>query len=166
MSSKTVEDKGRRALSLGLALLVIAAMCTATVATSAVAEAAPCPEAVNPAKLAGKRELRELTAQFNRFGPRILGSAAHNRAIAWLEDRAEGAGLEVDSTRFRPYAWLPKTHRKDGRGLDIGAAGAITVRKPGARRSRFRTRARSTGPSRRRIAGRAGRSSICLPVRT
>jgi len=131
MSSETVEDKGRRALSLGLALLVIAAMCTATVATSAVAEAAPCPEAVNPAKLAGKRELRELTAQFNRFGPRILGSAAHNRAIAWLEDRAEGAGLEVDSTRFRPYAWLPKTHRKDGRGLDIGAAGAITVRKPG-----------------------------------
>ena len=32
---------------------------------------------------------------------------------------------------FRPYTWLPRTHFKRGPGLDIGAAGGLSVTKPG-----------------------------------
>lgn len=94
--------------------------------------AAECPAITNPSKIAGKTELRRLTAKFNSFGPRILGSASHNKAIDWLERQARATGLNIRSNGFRPYAWLPRTSYPGKRpGLDIGAAGGITVRTAG-----------------------------------
>ena len=72
-----------------------------------------------------------MTAKFNSFGPRVLGSSAHNKAIAWLEKRARGIGLSIHSQPFKPYGWFPRTHFKHGPGLDIGAAGGLSVTRPG-----------------------------------
>ena len=99
-------------------------------ALAPAANAASCPQVVNPAHFASKAQLHKLTAKFNSFGPRILGSPAHNKAIDWLEDKARGIGLRVHSEPFRPYTWLPRTHFKHRPGLDIGAAGGLSVTKP------------------------------------
>ena len=56
-----------------------------------------------PRNFASKVQLRKLTTKRDGFGPRNLGSAAHNRAIDWLEDKARGIGLKTHSERFRPY---------------------------------------------------------------
>jgi hypothetical protein len=72
-----------------------------------------------------------MTAKFNSFGPRILGSSAHNRAIDWLEKKARAEGLVVRSRSFKPYGWFPRTRSKRGPGLDIGAAGGLSVTRPG-----------------------------------
>ena len=72
-----------------------------------------------------------MTAKFNSFGPRILGSAAHNKAIDWLEKEARGDGLSVRSRSFKPYGWFPRTRFKRGPGLDIGAAGGLSVTRSG-----------------------------------
>ena len=72
-----------------------------------------------------------MTAKFNSFGPRVLGSSAHNKAIAWLEKRARRIGLSIRSQPFKPYGWFPRTHFKHGPGLDIGAAGGLSVTRPG-----------------------------------
>ena len=100
-------------------------------ACAPAASAASCPQVVNPANFASKVQLRKMTAKFNSFGPRNLGSSAHNKAIDWLVGEARGIGLRVSSEYFRPYAWLPRTHFKHGPGLDIGAAGGLSVTKPG-----------------------------------
>jgi hypothetical protein len=71
-----------------------------------------------------------MTATFNSYGPRILGSGAHNQAIDWLESQARGIGLKISSERFKPYGWFPLTHFRKGPGLDIGAAGGLSVRRP------------------------------------
>jgi hypothetical protein len=102
------------------------------------ANAGPCPQVVDPAHFASKAQLGELTAKFNSFGPRVLGSRAHNRAIDWLEDRARGIGLKVHSTSFRPYTWLPRTRFRHRPGLDIGAAGGLSVIKPDGSRVNVR----------------------------
>ena len=99
-------------------------------ACAPAASAASCPQVVNPAHFASKAQLRKMTAKFNSFGPRVLGSSAHNKAIDWLADKARGIGLRVHSESFRPYAWLPRTHFKHRPGLDIGAAGGLSVTKP------------------------------------
>ncbi len=99
-------------------------------ACAPAASAASCPQVVKPANFASKAQLRTMTARFNGFGPRVLGSSAHNKAIDWLEDKARGIGLRVHSESFRPYTWLPRTHFKHRPGLDIGAAGGLSVTKP------------------------------------
>jgi hypothetical protein len=97
----------------------------------AVAAATSCPDVVNAARFTSATELRRMTAKFNSFGPRILGSAAHNKAITWLASQARSIGLSIRSERFKPYAWLPRTRSKHGRGLDISAAGGLSVTGPG-----------------------------------
>ena len=52
---------------------------------------ASCPGAVKAADLAGKAQLRKLTAKFNGFGPRILASSSHKKAIDWLEEKSAGS---------------------------------------------------------------------------
>ena len=99
-------------------------------ALAPAANAASCPQVVDPAHFASEAQLYKMTAKFNSFGPRVLGSSAHNKAIDWLEERARGIGLRVHSEPFRPYAWLPRTHFKHRPGLDIGAAGGLSVTKP------------------------------------
>jgi hypothetical protein len=93
-----------------------------------------CPSVVDASRFSSAARLRKLTAKFNSFGPRILGSAAHNRAIAWLASRARAEGFRVRSVRFRPFGWFPRTRFEHGPGLDIGAAGGIRVTRPGGAR--------------------------------
>ncbi len=117
----------RRVFFFGSALICAFIL---TLASSSVSRAAECPEVVNPASFASAGELRTLTAKFNSFGPRVLGSGAHNKSIAWLEKQNRAIGLKTHSIRFRPYTWVPKTRFRNQPGRDIGAAGGITVRKP------------------------------------
>ena len=99
-----------------------------------VVAGASCPGAVKAADLTSTARLRKMTARFNSFGPRILGSASHNRAIDWLEKKARAEGLSVRSRSFRPYGWFPRTRFEQGPGLDIGAAGGLKVTTAGGSR--------------------------------
>jgi hypothetical protein len=112
------------------ATLVIACLTAPLAVPEVGAAATSCPGVVNPSQFTSKARLHELTAKFNSFGPRILGSAAHNKAIAWLEKQARAEGLRVHSNRFKPYGWFPRTPFKRGPGLDIGAAGGLSVTRP------------------------------------
>ncbi|MFN8161725.1 MAG: hypothetical protein U0R52_11865 [Solirubrobacterales bacterium] len=111
-------------------LLAGAAAIALWLAGTPAAGAEPCPGVVHGADLASKARLHEMTARFNSFGPRNLASKAHNRAIGWLEHEARAIGLRVHSEYFRPYTWLPRTHFRRGPGLDIGAAGGLSVTRP------------------------------------
>jgi hypothetical protein len=113
----------RRTISLGGVLGIWLALAPG-------ANAASCADVVNGADFTSKAQLRKMTAKFNSFGPRILGSPAHNRAIDWLEKNARADGLNVRSRSFRPYGWFPRTRFKRGPGLDIGAAGGLSVTRP------------------------------------
>ncbi len=93
------------------------------------ARAAKCPDSVKARNFTSKTQLRKMTAKFNSFGPRVLGSTAHNKSIDWLEGQSRRIGLKTHSIRFKPYAWLPKTRFKHRPGLDISSAGGLTVRK-------------------------------------
>jgi hypothetical protein len=128
---------GRRAAGLFacLAALLTAPAVGASAAegagTTAAAAAASCPGVVRAAEFTSKAQLRRMTAKFNSFGPRVLGSTAHNEAIDWLERQARSIGLSVHSRTFKPYGWFPRTHFKRVPGLDIGAAGGLSVTRPG-----------------------------------
>ena len=124
MNSEEIREPGARR-----GWLALAAMAAMLLMAAPAARAAECPDVINASAFASKARLHQMTAKFNSFGPRILGSPAHNQAIAWLEGQARSIGLRVHSTYFHPYTWLPRTRMKKGPGLDIGAAGAIRVRK-------------------------------------
>ena len=113
----------------------LAALLVIWLALAPAANAATCPSVVKAADFTGKRELEKMTAKFNSYGPRVLGSTAHNKAIAWLEKRARAEGLRVRSQSFKPYGWFPRTRFKRGRGLDIGAAGGLSVTRSGGSRA-------------------------------
>ena len=116
----------RRRLLLGASIALIVSL-----AAVSLASAAACPGTVDGGDLAGKAQLRKLTAKFNGFGSRILASSSHEKAIDWLEDEVrEIDGFKVRSESFKVYRWLPRTHVKDGPGLDIGAAGALSITRP------------------------------------
>ena len=102
-----------------------------TASGPAAVAGASCPNVVNAASFTSKAQLRRMTAKFNSFGPRILGSSAHNKAIAWLAKNARAAGLSIRSRPFKPYGWFPRTGFKRGPGLDIGAAGGLSVTRSG-----------------------------------
>ncbi len=89
--------------------------------------AAQCPDVMSPAKFAGKAQLRSMTAQFNSFGPRMVGSASHNKSISWLEKKSRAAGLRTHSKYYSFPGWYPKTRFKNKPGLDIGAAARLKV---------------------------------------
>ncbi len=93
----------------------------------AIAAQPECPAVTNPARMASAGQLRRWTAKFNSFGPRILGSAAQNRAIGWLEKKSRGLGMKVHSLRYSPWSWRPTTGFRNRPGLDIGAAGELKV---------------------------------------
>jgi hypothetical protein len=128
---------GRRAASLFaclatlLALPVVVASAAGSTGDSSsgrpVVAGASCPSVVNAAGFTSKAQLRKMTAKFNSFGPRILGSSAHNKAIGWLENKARAEGLSVRSRSFKPYGWFPRTGFTRGPGLDIGAAGGLSL---------------------------------------
>jgi hypothetical protein len=126
--SSTRPRKGRvrvRSLLAGTAALGI------SLASASAASAAACPDVVDGGDLAGKAQLRKLTAKFNSFGPRILASSAHKKAIAWMEDEVRGIeGFRVKSQPFKVYRWLPRTHVRGGPGLDIAGAGGLSVTQP------------------------------------
>ena len=63
-------------------------------ASPLTAQRGSCPGVVNARAFTSKAQLRKMTAKFNSFGPRILGSAAHNKAIAWLEKKARASGAQ------------------------------------------------------------------------
>jgi hypothetical protein len=88
-----------------------------------------CPAYTNAAKFTGTAQLRKMTAKFNSFGPRNLGSASQNRAIKWLERQAKAIGMRTSSSWFKPWAWLPITHFRNRPGLDIGGAGNLMVKR-------------------------------------
>lgn len=123
-------DWRRSLLAVAAALaisLASASAAGASAASASAAGAAACPGVVDGGDLASRAELRKLTANFNGFGPRILGSAAHNKAIDWLADEARGIGFTVEPEPFKVYRWLPKTRVKGGPGLDIARAGGLSV---------------------------------------
>ncbi len=86
---------------------------------------------MNPAAFASKVKLRKMTAKFNSFGPRILGSSSHSKSISWLEKKARGIGLKTSSTWYRTYSWLPRARFARGPGLNIAAAGGLSVHRTG-----------------------------------
>ncbi|MCB0861903.1 MAG: hypothetical protein KDB66_01675 [Solirubrobacterales bacterium] len=128
-------------LTRGVAVIVLALSVTACVMTGpaspdpigptkAVASLhEKCPAVTNASQFTAAARLRSMTVKFNSFGPRNLGSNSHNRAINWLESQARAIGFRISSGRFRPYTWLPTTRFRNRPGLDIGAAGELTVRK-------------------------------------
>ena len=132
---------GRRAATLFaclaalLALPVVGASAAGSAGDSSsgrpVVAGGSCPNVVNAAGFTSTRELRKMTAKFNSFGPRVLGSPSHNKAIGWLAAKARGIGLSLHSQVFKPYGWFPRTGFKRGPGLDIGAAGGLSVTRPG-----------------------------------
>ena len=93
-------------------------------AVAPAANAASCPQVVNPANFASKAQLRKMTAKFNSFGPRVLGSSAHNKAIDWLEKKARGDRAQRPLAAFQalrlvtPHPFQARTrsrHRCRGR---------------------------------------------------
>ncbi len=64
-----------RVAKKGLVRLTVslAGMLAIWLAVAPAANAASCPQVVNPAHLASKAQLRKMTAKFNSFGPRIPG---------------------------------------------------------------------------------------------
>ena len=122
---------GTARAALGVAIATLVAFLT-FVLPAASASAADCPDSISGPDFASKVQLRHMTRDFNSFGPRILESAAHEKAIDWLADQARGIdGMRVKSHPYRAYNWLPRTHVKGGPGLDIGRAGGISVTRPG-----------------------------------
>ena len=134
MGSRTWGDRDRE-LGTGRflrAVLACAAILAVSLVTTSAANAARCPNSVSGADFANKTQLRKMTKAFNSYGPRILESAAHNKSINWLRDKARAIdGFRVKTQPYRSYNWLPRTHVKGGPGLDIGRAGGITVTAPG-----------------------------------
>ena len=118
-------QRNRRRRSTWIA--AVGAVFAISLVSASAASAASCPSVINAADFTSKTQLREMTAKFNSFGPRILGSAAHNKAIDWLEKKARREKLRVHSLPFKPYGWFPRTRFKHGPGLDIGAAGGLSV---------------------------------------
>lgn len=120
-------------LRRSLAAVLVAALAVGlslTMASAAGAARGPqCPAYVNASKFTTTSQLQQDTAKFNSFGPRILGSSSHNKAISWLESQARAIGMKTRSRYYRPYAWLPKTGFRNKPGLDISKAGGITVKK-------------------------------------
>lgn len=118
----------RRTRAIAVATL---AVLFALVVPAASAGAASCPDSISGSDFAGSSQLLNMTEKFNSFGPRILGSGAHNQSIDWLKEKARKIdGMRVSQKPFKPYAWLPGTHAEEGPGLDIGAAGGISVTRP------------------------------------
>jgi hypothetical protein len=92
------------------------------------AQAATCPESVHTDDFATAQQLRDWTRAVNRYGPRILGSPAHDKAVKWLKRQAESIdGVTTRYDRYRIYRWLPRTRVQRGPGLDISRAGRITL---------------------------------------
>jgi len=115
----------------GSAVVLALAAGTVLLAFAPIAGAASCPGAVDDAVFAGKAQLRKLVEQENSFGARILGSSAHNKTLDWIKDEARDIdGFKVRTGPYKVYRWLPRTRMKDGPGLDIGRAGAISVAQP------------------------------------
>ncbi len=131
MAKKMVETaSGRMQMRVTFGSATIACLLVLAFASAPTSEAAQCPNIVSPSEFTGKHKMRKLTAKFNSFGPRVLGSGAHNSSIRWLERQNRRIGLKTHSIGFRPYTWIPKTRFKSRPGRDIGAAGGITFRKP------------------------------------
>ena len=128
LSPWTTREPKKRLVWLAVALTGVLAI---WLALAPAANAASCPTVVKASDFTSKRQLEKMTAKFNSYGPRVLGSAAHNKAMAWLEKRARAEGLRVRSQPFKPYGWFPSTRFKRGRGLDIGAAGGLSVTRSG-----------------------------------
>jgi hypothetical protein len=83
------------------------------------------------ASLASAARLRSLVRRENSFGERFLASAAHNRAIDWIEDEVRAIdGFSVRSDPFRVWRWLPRTSARGRPGLDLGRAGGLSVIRP------------------------------------
>jgi hypothetical protein len=122
---------GGRAAGLFACLAALSAVSAVGASAAGPVDGASCPTVVSAADFAGQAQLRRMTVKFNSFGPRILGSSAHNKAIDWLERKARAEELSVRSRSFKPYGWFPRTRFKRGPGLDIGAAGGLSVTRPG-----------------------------------
>jgi hypothetical protein len=107
----------------------IAALAVATcLGAVPAANAATCPGTVDGSDFASSKQLHKEVRKVNSYGPRILGSDAHNEAIKWLKRRAES--IDDVETRYQPYKiyrWLPRTEMRQGPGLDISRAGSITL---------------------------------------
>jgi hypothetical protein len=99
--------------------------------TVPAARASTCPGTVDGSDFASPKQLHKWVKTVNSFGPRILGSAAQNKAIKWLQSQAES--IDGVTTRYQPYRiyrWLPRTEMRKGPGLDISRAGGISVTQP------------------------------------
>jgi hypothetical protein len=96
------------------------------------AGAATCPGTVDGSDFASPKQLHKWVKKVNSYGPRILGSDAHNEAIKWLKSQA--GSIDGVKTRYQPYKiyrWLPRREMQKGPGLDISRAGGINLTQPG-----------------------------------
>jgi len=114
-----------------VSLLVVASSSFADGATTSPATAGHgrCPTTVDVDAFASPEELRDLTAEFNRFGLRSPASDQHEASIDWLArelDRVRHLRIEWDE--YEIDRWQPTTEAS-GRtpGRDLAAAGVLTV---------------------------------------
>jgi hypothetical protein len=97
-------------------------------AAAPMVHAAPCSQTVNAPDFATPAQLREMVEAVNSYGPRILGSTAHNKAIAWLKREAKSIdGATTAYDKYKIHRWQPRAHMKRGPGLDISGAAALAI---------------------------------------
>lgn len=109
------------------AVAVLTGALVLLLALAPASRAAQCPDIISPAQFAGKTQLHRMVAKFNSFGPRMVGSASHNKAINWLEQQSRAIGLKTHSRYYKFPGWYPKTRFKNRPGLDISSAARLNV---------------------------------------
>ncbi|MCW5889930.1 MAG: hypothetical protein KIT14_05195 [bacterium] len=115
-------------LSTRRTLLACAGALALWLGTAAATRAATCPTSVDAAAFASAAQLRAWVEAVNAYGPRILGSPAHDKAIRWLAREAKSIrGATTSYDRYRIWRWLPRTRMQKGPGLDIARAGGLTI---------------------------------------
>ena len=113
--------------------------CTAS--GPAAAAGASCPGVVNASGFTSKAQLRRMTAKFNSFGPRIMGSTAHNKAIEWLEGRPARSGSASARDPSSPTAGsLAPASSADPVSTSARRAGSASPDSGGSKRERARRR--------------------------
>lgn len=96
--------------------------------TTTTALLTECDPVVDETASASAAEIHDLVGQLNSFGRRMPGSDAHDQVIDWLvEDFSALPDMSIVVQEFPIERWLPTTERKDGPGLDLAAAGALSI---------------------------------------
>jgi hypothetical protein len=92
-----------------------------------------CPTTVDADEFASAADLRDLLAEFNRFGLRSPGSEQHEASLDWLADElADVPDMEIEWDEYAIDRWQPTPDAPgDTPGRDLEAAGGLTVVRAG-----------------------------------